>query len=50
MIIAFQIILLVVIVISFMGVVAEKNKTVKEKIIWTFLAGLVAFVVSVLWL
>lgn len=50
MIIAFQVILLFVIVISFLGAVAEKDKSLQEKMMVMFLGGLAAFIVSVLWL
>lgn len=50
MIIIFQVVLLFVMVISFMGVIAEKDKSLQEKMLAMFLAGLTTFVVSVLWL
>lgn len=50
MVIAFQIILLVIIVISFIGVVSEKDKVLQEKLLVMFLGGLAAFIVSVFWL
>ena len=50
MVIAFQIILLVVIAISFMGVVGEKDESLQEKLVVTFLGGLAAFIASILWL
>lgn len=50
MVIAFQIVLLVLIVVSFVGTVAEKDKSLQDKLLVMFLASLVAFIVSVLWL
>ena len=50
MVTAFQIILLVIIVVSFLGVVGEKDEVLKENMLVTFLAGLVALIASVLWL
>lgn len=50
MVIAFQIILLLIIIISFIGTIGEKDKSLQEKMLVTFLASLAAFIVSVLWL
>lgn len=49
MIIAFRVILLVVIVISFSEIISEKDKTLQEKMLVMFLGGLAAFIVSMLW-
>lgn len=48
MVITFQFILLVIIIISFIGVVGEEDKSLQEKMLVMFLRGLAAFIVSVL--
>lgn len=50
MVIAFQAIVLISIVISFIGVIGKKNKSMQEKMVVMFLGGLATFIVSVLWL
>lgn len=50
MVIAFQVILLVVITLSFLETIGEKDKSMQEKMSVMFLGGLAAFIVSVLWL
>lgn len=50
MVIAFQIVLLILILVSFIGTVGEKDKSLQDKLLVTFLASLAAFIVSVLWL
>lgn len=51
MIVAFQIILLVLICISALGVVGErKDEKLREIMVGMFLASLVSFIGSVLWL
>lgn len=51
MIIAFQIVLLCVIVISFLGVMGTNNDVLlQDRLMGAFYASLVAFIVSVVWL
>lgn len=50
MVIAFQVILLITIVIAFIGTIGEKDKSLQEKMFVMFLGSLAAFIVSVLWL
>jgi hypothetical protein len=50
MITAFQIILLIIMVIGFMGVVAEKNKENRAQVLAVTFASMAAFMVSVVWL
>lgn len=50
MIIAFQVILLIAITISFIGTIGEKDKTLQERLLVMFLGSLAAFIVSVLFL
>lgn len=50
MIIAFQIILLIIIVVSFIGVLGEKDKSLQGKLLGMFFGSLIAFIVSVVWL
>lgn len=48
MVTAFQIILLFIIVISFIGAIGEKDNSLQEKLMTTFLGSLAAFIASVL--
>ena len=51
MVIAFQIILLVIIAVSFFEVVGEKEDgKLRDMLAGAFIASLAAFIVSVLWL
>ncbi len=49
MVIAFQVILLITVVISFLGTIGEKDKSLQEKMLVMFMGSLATFVVSVLW-
>ena len=51
MVIAFQIILLIIILISFMGVVGEKeDKDLRKNLSAIIISGMASFIVSVLYL
>ncbi len=51
MVIAFQIVLLIVIVLGFMGVVGEKQDTkLRKSLTAVSIAGMASFIISVLWL
>lgn len=50
MVTVFQIILLFTIVVSFIGLIAEKDKSSQDKLLVTFLSSLAAFIASVFWL
>lgn len=50
MLIAYKVLLLIMIVISFIGVIGEKNKPMQEKMLVLFVCSLVSFTVSVMYL
>lgn len=50
MIIAFQIILLLIIVVSFMAIVADESEKFRGNMTAVCIASIAAFIVSILWL
>lgn len=47
MLIAFQVILLIVMILSVMGVIAEKEKEFRKQIIGMFFASVIAMVITI---
>lgn len=49
MLTAYNFILLIIIIISFIGTIGEKNKSLQEKMLMMFVCSLIAFTIGVMY-